>query len=239
MKRLFALLVVGTILAALSAPAYAQQAIEDKYLRIPHNFTLFFDGGIAVGSNPVPFKEAWNSATPFQVGFGVSVFPWFDVNFVYSHASYGANILEVKRQIAFLGVDETEGGSITTDRFLGTARFLAVPSQRANPFVEVGLGLFKTSAEAVTVSGREANSTVDVNFLNEMPDVDGISVNFGAGLQYALSGRWSTYIKFIWTINQNSDFAPGNLLLGQNEPEGEPDGNQVFSALSVGLMIRF
>ena len=238
MKRLVALLAVAIVLATLSVPSYAQQASEDTYLRIPHHFTLFLDAGIGVGSSPVSFKEAWNAATPFQIGFGGSVLAWFDVNFVYSHITFGANTLEMKRKIGFLGVDETEGGAITTNRYLGTARFLAVPNQRVNPFFEIGLGLFQTSAQAVTVTGQEANSSTDITFTNEMEDVSGLSINFGGGIQYALNAKWSAYTKFIWTINQNDDFAPGNLLLGPNEPPGEPDGNQVFSAISVGMMIR-
>ena len=234
-----ALLAAVVVLTAVEASAQRfGDPQEEKYLRIPHRFTLFADLGIGVPTGPGPFKDAWNVTFPISGGIGYSVVAWMDVNFVASYAKFSLNDLEAKRQIAFLGITEAEGGDITTIRYLGTVRFLAVPNARFNPYTELGLGYFKTSADDLIVTGREPNNPIERSFTNTMEPVSGLSVNVGVGAQYALNERWSTYTEFTWTVNQNGDFAPSNLLLPENGTPIEGDGSQNMVALLVGIMIR-
>jgi len=220
------------IVTCLVFAAGAANAQETAYLRIPHHITIFLDGGIGVPATPQPFKTAWNTTLPFELGIGYAVFAWMDVNLVYSYAGFGNNSLESKRQIGYAGTQVVSGGDITTQRFFVNTRFLAVPNQRANPFVEVGIGQFKTSATNLEVEGV---------FVNSMPDTKGTTVSAGFGIQYALNEQWSAYTKFDWNFNLDSSFAPNDLLIdptsGQT-PSGDGDGNQEYAAVLVGLLIR-
>ena len=205
--------------------AHAQ---EDTYFRRPHNFVVYADMGIAISSAPGAFADAWNTTLPFTLGLGYAPLSWLEVSGSFSYFSFGNNALESKRQIGYQGVQSVQGGSITTLQFLGRARFVAIPNLRFNPFLEASLGYFTTSAEDLEIENVLVRS---------MDSVSGPSVSFGAGAQYALNEYWSAYTRYTWSINRNGDFAPGNLVrpLGAPEVEG---GNQQYSALVVGIMIR-
>jgi len=241
MKRNVGIALLVAMVALMAVDASAQrfgEEQEETYLRIPHHFTVFVDAGIGVPTQPGPFRDSWNTTFPIEAGIGYSVFAWMDINFVASYAKFSVNELEAKRVIGFVGNTEITGGSITTIRYLGTARFLAVPSHRFNPYAELGLGYFDTSAEDLVITGTEPNNPVEQSWINTMDAVSGLSVNITVGGQYALNDRWSTYAKFTWTINQNSAFAPSNLLLDENDERSEGDGSQHMAAIMVGLMIR-
>lgn len=241
MRRNVGIVALVALVVIMAADARAQrlgEEPEETYMRIPHRFTIFVDAGLAVPTQPAEFRDSWDTDFPFAAGVGLAVFGWMDVNFVASYANFGVNELEAKRQIGFVGVSEISGGDITTIRYLGTVRFIAVPSHRFNPYAELGLGYFKTSATELTISGHEPNNPIEQSWTNTMDTVSGLSINFGFGGQYALNDRWSAFTNFIWTINQNGDFAPSNLLLDQDEPPVEGQGSQHLATISVGLMIR-
>jgi len=206
--------------------SYAQQ---DVYLRRPHTFVIFADMGIAMPAAPGAFRDAWNTTLPFTVGVGVAALSWLEVSGSFAYYGFGNNALESKRQIGYQGVNSVKGGNITTLEFMGRARFIGVPNQRFNPFAEVCLGYFSTSAEQLEI---------DNVLVNSMESVSGPAVGFGGGVQYALNEYWSAYTKYTWYINRNRDFAPTNLLLGAGETPIEYEDNQQFSAIVVGIMLR-
>ncbi len=230
---------VSTIAAlVLATSAWAQTIPEQQWLRRPHRATLFVDGGIGVPIQPSIFKDVWNTTAPFTIGVGLAPLQWMDVNVVFTHASFGVSEIDAKREIAFLGVDEIQGGRIRTNRIMGTARFIAVPRARFNVFVEGGIGVFRTRADALVDTGEPPNSNTKVTITNNMDDVTGTALLFAVGSQYALNDYWTTYLKFSWNINAGGGFAPGRLVLGQGETPGPPDGDMQFAELAVGMMIR-
>ena len=238
MKRIVGFVAIAVTLCAATTEVLAQ---ETQYLRTPHHFTLFVDGGMAIPAAPEIFKKAWNTTLPINIGIGYSIFAWWDVNLVYTRAGFGSNSLEAQRQIGFNGRNTLEGGDITTTSFLVTNRFIAVPNQRANPYFEVGLGSFSTSAADLEVEGTFNTTQETVTFVNTMESTSGLSVVLGMGLQYALNERWSTYTKFSWTFNLDSSFSPSDLLIDQSAgetPSEDGDGSQEFASIIVGLMIR-
>ena len=228
MKRIVGILVITATLGVTAGELLAQEA---PYLRTPHRFTLSLDGGIAVPAAPEIYKEAWNTTLPIEIGFGYSVFPWLEIGVVLSSANFGSNSLEAKRQIDFLGTQTVDGGDISTKKFLVNTRFIAVPNQRVNPFLEFGIGAFTTTATDLEVDGV---------FTNTMNDASGMAINIGMGLQYALNEGWSTYTKFDWSINIDSSFAPSDLLINPTveTPSVEGDGSQQYANILVGLMVR-
>jgi hypothetical protein len=221
--------------AAGLAPAGARaqisrQPAEVKYLRVPHRYQIFVDGGIALPSLPGVFNDHWNTAFNFGIGFGVSIQPWLEVNGSYSYASFALNAIEAKGKIRYTGVEEVQGGLVTTNVISGSVRFLAVPKARTNPYVEVGVGAFTSKGDDVIIEGVLRNS---------MEEVSGISVWPAVGIQYAMSERWSAYSRFTYMINLNSDFAPGDLLLPPGGGTPTIGDNEVISSILVGVMIRF
>jgi hypothetical protein len=223
-----ALLVVMVVLAAADASAQRLgEPQDDTYLRIPHRFTVFLDAGIGVPTQPGPFRDSWNTTFPVSAGIGYSVLGWMDINFLASYASF-----------SFVGVSEITGGSIKTVRYMGTARFIAAPSQQFNVYAEAGAGYFSTSAEDLEITGREPNNPIEQSWTNTMDAVSGLAILIGVGGQYALNERWSAYTEFTWNINQNGDFAPSNLLLAEDEERSTGDGSLNMAVIAVGIMIR-
>jgi len=230
MKRVMFVMVL--CLAALSGTAAAQtlgrQQVEEKYLRIPHRFQILVEGGTALPTDPGMFNDYWNSSFQFGIGFGVSIFPWFEVNASYGGASFAVKAIDSKTVIDYQGTGSIEGGTISTTIFAGTARFIAVPKARTNPFIELSVGTFSTKADRLFIEGE---------FSNEMEEVSGIMVAPGLGIQYAMNERWGAYARYSYTINLNEDFAPGDLLLSPGE-EPTVGGNQIITSLMIGLMYR-
>ncbi|MDH3197211.1 MAG: outer membrane beta-barrel protein [Candidatus Krumholzibacteria bacterium] len=216
------------LVLALGAAGVAR-AQDDTYFRRPHTIVVYADLGIAMTAAPGSFRDAWNTTLPFTLGLGYAPFAWLEVSGSFSYFSFGNNALESKRQIGYQGVQSVRGGGITTLQFLGRTRFIGIPNQRFNPFLEAGLGYFTTSAEELEIENVLVRS---------MDSVSGPSVSLGAGAQYALNDNWSAYTRFAWTINRNADFAPSNLVRPVGAPEVEGEGNQQYSAIVVGIMIR-
>lgn len=233
MKRASAVTGVLVVIGALAGEARAQLGTpspEEKYFRVPHKYQLFVDGSGALPSSPGEFNDYWNSSFQFGAGGGYTLFPWLDLKAVFTYASWDNNAIESKKAIGYTGLQEVEGGKITTMTISGSARFLAVPSARTNPFLEVSVGYYTTSADDLFIEGVLENS---------MEDANGLVVGPGAGIQYAMSDSWSTYVKYTYMLCVSDTFAPGDLL----EPEGggEPvDGqNEVYQTIGVGVMLRF
>lgn len=240
MKRalFLGLLCVAGVVCARDVQAQVnRQQAEVKYLRVPHRFQIYVDGGSALPAAPGLWNDYWNSAFTFGAGFGVSIEPWLEVNGTINRGSFTLNAIKAKSKIDYSGIEDVQGGSVTTMVFSGSVRFLGVPKQRTNPYVEIGVGAFKTKGEDVFIEGSTPNAPEVVH--NKMKDVSGISVWPAAGIQYAMNDHWSSYARFTYMINLNKDFAPGDLLLPVNATEPTVGGDQVISSISVGIMLRF
>jgi opacity protein-like surface antigen len=119
--------------------------------------------------------------------------------------------------------------------YWGSARFIAAPHARTNPYIEVGVGAFKSKADDLTIDDTQK----DFHLRNKMEPVSGLCFVPCVGIQYAMNERWSAYSKYTYAICLNNKFAPGDLLLPQGETTKTIGGNQVISAITVGLMIKF
>jgi len=72
-----------------------------------------------------------------------------------------------------------------------------------------------------------------------MANVSGMCFVPSLGIQYAMNERWTAYTKYTYAVNLNQDFAPGDLLLPAGATTKTEGGNQVISAILVGIMIKF
>jgi opacity protein-like surface antigen len=232
MKRAVLFLVLVALVAG-AVPAWAQlggEVREEKYLQVPHRFQVFLDGAIAMPTEPGLFNDYWNTAFQIGVGFGMVIFPWLEVNGTFNNMSFSNNDIESKEKLEFQGVEDLEDGTIHTMMYWGSAKFIAVPRARTNPFIEIGVGGFSTKADDLIVEGVVRNT---------MESVSGMCVVPSVGLQYAMNERWTAYTKYTYAINLNEDFAPGDLLLPAGSTTRTVGGNQVISAIGVGVMIKF
>jgi opacity protein-like surface antigen len=232
MKR--AVLLLGLIaFVASAAPASAQLAgeeREEKYLQVPHRFQIFMDGGIGLPTDPGLFNDFWNTAFQFGIGGGMVIFPWLEINGTYNSLSFANNDIASKEKTGYQGTKDLEEGTVHTKMYWGSARFIAVPHARTNPYIEVGVGGFSTKADDLIIEGVLHNSMAPVSGMCFVPCV---------GLQYAMNERWSAYTKYTYAMNLNSDFAPGDLLLPAGSTTKTKGGNQIISSITVGVMIKF
>ena len=232
MKR--AVLLLGLMAWVASAvPASAQLGVEEreeKYLQVPHRFQIFLDGGIGLPTDPGLFNDYWNTGFLFGVGGGLVIFPWLEVNGTYNSISFGNNSIASKDKLQFQGVPAVEEGAIHTTMYYGSARFIGVPRARTNPYIEIGVGAFKTKADDLKIEGVVQNSMTSVSGMCFVPAV---------GLQYAMNERWTAYSKYTYAMNLNADFAPGDLLLPAGSTTKTVGGNQIISSITVGVMIKF
>lgn len=219
------------VLVAGAVPASAQfgEEREEKYLQMPHRFHIFMDGAMALPTEPGIFNDYWNTSFQLGIGAGMVIFPWLEVNGTFNQSSFSNNDIESKEKVGYVGVEDLEDGTIYTTMYYGSARFIAVPRARTNPFIEIGVGGFSTKADDLVIEGV---------LQNEMQSVSGMCFVPAVGLQYAMNERWTAYTKYTRAMNLNADFAPGDLLLPQNEDTPTVGGNQVISSIGVGLMIK-
>ena len=175
------------------------QTEEPKYLRLPHRFQIFLEGGGSVPSQPSVFKDLWNPAFGLGIGAGVSIFPWLEVNGGFTVMSFALNSLSAKGVLGYQGIKEVEGGAVSTKQFYGSARFIAVPKARTNPFVEAAVGYYKTSGDNVVIEDEINNS---------MESVSGMFVSPSVGIQYALGDYWTAYTRYCYILNLSDKFAP-------------------------------
>ncbi|HXS10626.1 MAG TPA: hypothetical protein VN852_11640 [Candidatus Krumholzibacteria bacterium] len=232
MKR--AVLSLGLIaLLASVLPASAQlggEEREEKYLQVPHRWQLFMDGGIGMPTDPGLFNDFWNTSFQFGVGGGFVIFPWLEVNGTFNNLTFSNNAIASMEKVGYTGTKAIEGGTIHTKMYWGSARFIAVPHARTNPFIEIGVGGFKTKADDLFIEGV---------LQNKMANVSGMCFVPSLGIQYAMNERWTAYTKYTYAVNLNQDFAPGDLLLPAGATTKTEGGNQVISAILVGIMIKF
>ncbi len=233
MKRVLTTLTLSMALCALAGAARAQVGSpqeEQKYFRVPHKYHIYLELGGALPSEPGVFNDYWNSSLLFAVGGGVNVLPWLDVNANYTYSSWTNNSTASKPVIGFVGVPDVEGGLITTMTFSGSARFLAVPNARTNPFAEMAIGFYQTTGENIVIEG-----VVD----NSMPDASGMLLAPAIGIQYALADSWSAYAKYAYILCTGTSFAPGDLLAPEGGAPPVDGENEVFQTITVGIVLRF
>ncbi len=232
MKRAFfvTVLAIATALPVASAVAQINRSEQPKFISIPHNFQIFLEGGGAIPSKPGEFKEYWNSAFAIGLGGGISIFPWLEVNGGLQHFGFSVNTIKTKQSLNDHSINGVEGGTITTNIFSGSARFIAVPKQRTNPYAEVAVGYYKTTAQDLTIEGALSNS---------MEGASGLSVAPSVGIQYTLNEYWGAYIRYTYTRNLSSTFTPGDLLQPENGVRAAEPSDQVIQAINVGVMVRF
>jgi hypothetical protein len=229
MKRvLIALALVAQ--AAATAGVAGAQTDQPSYLKLPHNFHIFLEGGGALPYRPGEWNELWNSSFAFTLGGGASIFPWLEVNGGFSHMAFANNSIKTKSELRYQGIKEVQGGSVSTNVFYASARFIAVPSTRTNPFVEMAVCYYSTSAENLVVEGEIDNS---------MPDVSGMTIAPMIGIQYALADYWVAYAKYTYMLNLSDEFAPGDLLQPAGGGRAVEPGNQVIETISVGIQLQF
>jgi opacity protein-like surface antigen len=238
MKR--ALLFIGlTVLLGDAGSVWAQLGAEpqdEKYLRLPHRFQIFADGGIGMPTDPGLFNDYWNASFQFGVGFGVAILPWLEVNGTFNSLSFSNNSIESKTKVGYQGIEAVEGGAIHTKMYYGSARFIGVPKARTNPYVEFGVGYFSTSADDLVI---ESDDSTEPILQNSMESVSGICVVPSMGVQYAMNDSWTAYTKYTYAMNLNGDFRPGDLLLPVGETTPTVGDNQIISSFTVGVMVTF
>jgi hypothetical protein len=236
MKRAVLFLSLIALCAGV-APASAQlpgEEREEKYLQVPHRFHMFLDGGVGMATDPGLFNDFWNSSFQFGIGAGMVIFPWLEVNGTFNSLSFNNNDIASKEKVGYLGVEDLVGGTIYTKMYWGSARFIAVPHARTNPYIEIGVGGFKTKADDITIDDAPVYT-----LRNSMKPVSGMCFVPAVGLQYAMNERWTAYTKYTYAVNLNQDFAPGDLILPAGSTTKTEGGNQVISSITVGVMIKF
>jgi len=237
MKRAFVTFGFLFVILCATNPARAQVGSpmeEEKYFRVPHKYQVYFELAGALPSSPGVFNDFWNSAFQFGGGVGYSMFPWLDLKGNFTYASWDNNSTDSKAKIEYVGVEDVEGGLITTMTFSGSARFVGVPNARTNPFAEVSIGYFMTSGDPVAIEG-----VMEGTAANTMEDASGMMISPAIGIQYALADSWSAYAKYSYVLCSSSAFAPGNLLLPIDEDEPVQGEDQIFQTIGVGIMLRF
>ncbi len=233
MKRVLLAAALLAQIATSAGDVYAQSE-EPQYLRLPHRFHIFFEGGGALPYSPGVWNDQWNASFELGIGAGLSIFPWLEVNAGLARTSYGVNKMESKTVLRYQGIGAIEGGSISTQVFYGSARFIAVPKSRTNPFVEAAVGYFKTTADDLVIEDDPA-----FKLQNSMKDASGLSIAPSAGIQYALGDHWTAYTRFTYMVNFSDSFDPGSLLTPRGETREASGGDQIIETISVGVFLRF
>jgi opacity protein-like surface antigen len=236
MKRLIGLVLISVVMTGVASEALGQ---IDEYVRRPHQMTVWVDAGLSMASQPADFKERWNTTWPFSGGIGVSAFSWLEIAGGLSYGKFGISEIPAKSALEIETTASIEGGSVTLLQYYGSARFIAVPSQRVNPYAEVRVGLFSATMEDLEVSAARTQGEETPGFTRSTEDVDGIHFSFGGGLQYALNDSWSAYSAFMWTMNLNEDFTPSALVRPESRSEESLESNHMqFGTIIVGILIR-
>jgi hypothetical protein len=233
MKRALVIAALMLPTVVFAGAARAQTTEEPQYLRLPHRFQIFLEGGGSLPTRPAIWNDRWNSGFAFGLGAGASIFPWLEVNAGFTTTSFSLNTLQAKGVIGYQGITPVEGGTVSMTQFYGSTRFIAVPKTRTNPFVEVAVGYYKSSGEDVVIE----DPLEPVR--NSMEDVSGLSTAGSVGIQHALADYWTAYAKYTYMVNFSDTFAPGDLLQPLSGTREEAEGNQVIQILGVGIMVRF
>jgi hypothetical protein len=94
---------------------------------------------------------------PVRIGGGMVIFPWLEVNGTYNKLSFSNNDIASKEKVEYEGVADIKGASVHTTMFWGSARFVAVPHARTNPYIEIGVGGFKSKGDDLTIDDPQKN----------------------------------------------------------------------------------
>jgi hypothetical protein len=235
MKRLICLLFVALVVSGAASEAFAQ---TDVYVRQPYKFTVSVESGLAIPNQPSEFSDLWNTTWPFSGGIGYAVFSWLEIGGGLTYGTFGISEIPAKASIGIVSTAAIQGGDITVVEYYGRARFIAIPSQRINPFGVFSLGTFHISHDNLDIAETTSGPTATPAFSNSMEDVNGLHVSFGGGLQYAMDEIWVAYSKFSWVMNLNEDFEPKALVASPDGTDNISGDSMQYGIVSVGIMIR-
>lgn len=236
MKQAVSVIVAVALIMTIAAPAFAQD--ESDYLHFPYRVAIFIDGGIGVPSQPEGFNDLWNAALPFTVGVNVVVMDYVHLQGAFTYATWGLSEIPTKRKLKITGTNPIEGGGITTTVLSVSAKINATPKKRANPFLQVGVGIYSASADDLQVLDSGSNSPTALQpFELSMEDASGVVISWGLGLESSLNETWNAYTRLVWNFGLGGDFKPRALV--ERNTNVEIDGGSLsFGALVVGIALK-
>jgi outer membrane protein W len=188
--------------------------------------------GIGMPLKPSAFNDLWNASFPISLGLSYVIIPHVEVKGWATYASWSISEIPAKDAIGLGGVTEISGGTITTLLYGGSAKIVPFPKSRIIPYVEVGGGYFQASGEDLTVT-HEGQTDLD----NSMPDASGPVFTTVLGMEYGFNERWNVYAEIDYYAGFSSDFAPGDLVLGPDEPPTE-GGDLNIATVVLGLILK-
>jgi hypothetical protein len=226
MRRTIAIISAALVLLTFATGVFAQ---DEEWLRIPYRLSIAVDAGIGMPLAPSAFNDLWNSTLPATVSVGYVVIPQVEIQGWFTYAKWSISSIPAQNAIGIEGVHEITGGSITTMLYGAAAKIYPLPNSRIMPTVTVGGGFFTATAEDLVVG--------DELLVNSMEDADGPAFLVGVGMEYGINERWNVYTEFKYTLGLSDKFAPGNLVLGENEApvEGDDFG---MGLINLGIMLK-
>jgi len=229
MKRIVVLGLAALVLLPAIDSAVAQ---EDEWLRFPYKMSVSLEGGIGMPLKPSAFNDLWNASFPVSIAVGYSVMPYVDVKGWLTYAKWSISEIPAKDAIGIGGVTEISGGSVSTLFYGATAKIIPFPNSRMMPYVEVGGGYFQASGEDLTVSRNEQPLLV-----NSMEGASGPVFLGVFGMEYGFNERWNVFAEFDYYIGFTDSFAPGDLVLNENEDPTEGGDIQIATVV-LGMILK-
>jgi hypothetical protein len=234
-----AILLTALVLHPIADRALAQ---EEEWVRFPYRFTFSVDAGVGTALQPSPFDDLWNTSFPATAALGYVIIPRIEVKAWFTYAHWGIGEIPALNAIGdTLGTDvgsrvkEIDGGSITTVLFGGSAKIVPFPNSRILPYVEVGGGYFRATAEDLSVVLSASSDTL-VSY--SMPDADGPVFTMALGMEYAINERWNAYAEFNYYLGASDTFAPGELVRPMNSNTPAEAGNLQFISIALGIVFK-
>ena len=229
MKRIVVLGLAALVLLPTVDRAFAQ---EDEWLRFPYHVAVSLEGGIGMPLQPSAFNDLWNASFPVSFGVSYVVIPYVEIKGWVTYAKWSISEIPAKDAIGIGGVTEISGGSVTTLFYGASAKITPFPKSRMLPYIEVGGGGFQGSGEDLTVTQGG-----DEVLTNSMSSASGPAFLGVFGMEYGFNERWNVYAEGDYYVGFSSSFAPGDLVLDQNDPPTE-GGNCNVATVVLGIILK-
>lgn len=234
MRRILIPVIAVLLLLPAVNNAFAQDDDEEVWLRSPLKFALSAELGIGMPLGPEAFNDLWNSSFPLTIAFGYAIIPYIEVKGWATYTSWGISSIPAKEAIGYPGVTTINGGGITVVMYGASAKVIAFPNSRMTPYIEIGGGAYQVTADDLTVS-RDGEPVIS----NSMEGSNGGLITGAFGMQHGVNLRWTAYTEFNYYYGLSDTFAPGNLLLrNENSPEVEGERLQIGSIV-LGIALGF